>query len=226
MRRETGSLIRFLIMICLLIRTFSFSQENPIALCQNMYDNREFTAALSCVRGQLDSGRVTTRIDSFKAFELAGMLCYILDDYDNANVYFRDILGMDRFAEPDPVTVPPEILAFYKRQKSAFEQEHPLITLAPPVPKKSALRLLPFGAGHIREKKYFRGFSYAAAAAVCLGINIVSYNSRKLLESPNGRYAPDDLDSAVGLYNIQVGSFYGGFLGIGFISFVDALITN
>jgi hypothetical protein len=120
------------------------------------------------------------------------------------------------------VNVPPEIVTMFRTSKLEYDKQHPL----PGADRKPAplRRLLPFGIGHMLEGKYGRGIVYISLSALALGLNISTYQERVGMKGPDGTYR--DPAAAYDLQRIQVGAFYGGFLGVGLVSFIDAIVNN
>ena len=221
---KRGTRCGYLILFILVFLHVPLHAQSAFEPCVRLYENRDFASALSCVNSGFDSIGLLTRKDSLKAFELGAILCYILDKYDSANIYFDRVLFLDPKEGLDPLNVPPEIIAMFETRKAAFLEKFPQFRDTIPVLKKSILKFMPYGAGHIKEKKYKRGIFYAAVSVLALGANISSYYMRKSMENPDHTY--NNVKRAEMLYNTQVISFYGVFLGTGLVSFLDALFTN
>ncbi|MFP4521810.1 MAG: hypothetical protein ACLFQK_06660 [Fibrobacterota bacterium] len=195
------------------------NEDMVLADCRAFYFERQFDNAINCVRKKILSGELKTGRDSVKAFELGGIVSFIQDDYDSSKAYFRRILKINSEKNLDPVRVPPEIIELYNSTKAEYGKKH-----APSVRSTSITTLLPFGIGHFSENKFARGTVYFGLGVVSLSANIYTYFRRKEMENSEGTY--DDPDRALGLYRIQILSFYGGFVGTGLISFLDAAILN
>jgi tetratricopeptide (TPR) repeat protein len=184
--------------------------QETLSPCQTLYENREFARALDCARRKLDSGLVSARQDSLRAFELAAVVSYILEDFDGANAYFDRMLRLDSRYQINPVTVPPEITALFENRRSALS--------------KSPLRFFPYGIGHFKAGTKTRAWVYCMGAAIALGVNITAYRVRKADENPDGTY--DNAARAANLYTLQLTAFYGLFLGVGAVSFIDAWLNH
>jgi tetratricopeptide (TPR) repeat protein len=195
---------------------FVCAEQALLAPCDSLYEKREFGSALKCIHLKINSASLKQKRDSLRAFERAAILYYILEDFQESNRFFDQLLLINPNYELDPVSVPPEILALYKNRKEAREMANK--------PEKSLLRLLPYGAGHIKEKKIKRGIVYIGVSVIALGMNIAMYNWRKSIERTDGTY--DNPQQAANLQSVQLWAFYGGFVGTGLVSFVDALLTN
>lgn len=184
-----------------------------------------------------------------QALEALGISHYVLGRMLDARQSFTLLLEDDPGYRPDPLYVPPEIVAFVldikrnlaaaqpsegpppqRREEPVAEEPRPVpeelqARPMPPVAEFSLIDLAPFGAGQFRRGWHGRGATLAALQTVFLGSNIGLYYYRHcgLKESCSAEYYPEEnLSRARNLHTLQI---VGGslFIATAALGVLDAL---
>ena len=169
-----------------------------------------------------------------QALEALGISHYVLGDMLDSRRSFSALLDLAPGYRPDPLYIPPEIVAFVadiKRNRATNDEERRsppvepepgvperphasqeppaglMPAYEPPRPELSVVDLLPFGAGQFRRGWSGRGTTLAAMQTVFLGANIGLYYYRhcSLKESCSAAYyLEEDLSRARNLQTLQI----------------------
>ncbi len=200
--------------LCLFART---------RLCDSLYNEGEYDSALVCYHSldPVQGGQALV-------LERLGILYYVKNSRDMAEVFFDSLLRLKPDYELDPLYVAPEIIESFQLVKRRYAAGKPDAEAAAPVqaaPGPAALRpvhFIPYGLGHILDHRVKRGGMYMFLSAAALTCNIVSYKQRHTLrtDASGAYYEPD---KAFRLYRNQIITFYGIFAPLGVISLVDCV---
>jgi hypothetical protein len=199
-----------------------FSQ---VRLCDSLYSEGEYDSALSCFNNLAPEKRAEVPV-----LEKLGILNHIMNRSAEGDGFFDTLLQKTPGHELDPLYVSPEIIESFNRIKRKYSNgsvKADTIVQIQMVDKKTRhirpIHLLPYGAGHILDKRSKKGLFFLGLGIASLGANIIAYNERSQLKTnEHGKYY--DPDRAFSLYKTQIMSFYGVFVPIGVFSIVDCIV--
>jgi hypothetical protein len=198
---------------------------SQVQLCDSLYNEGEYDSALSCFDNLASEKRGQVPI-----LKKLGILNHIMNRREQGDSFFDSLLQQDPAHELDPLYVSPEIIESFNRIKRKYSNgsvKADTIVQIQVVDKKTRfirpMHLLPYGAGHILDKRTKKGLFFLGLGAAALTANILAYNTRSGLRTDNNGYYYDP-DRAFSLYKTQIMSFYGIFVPIGVFSIVDCIV--
>jgi hypothetical protein len=158
-----------------------------------------------------------------------------------ARKHFLELLRLDADHKLDPLIYPESVIGLFKKVREANRDELEAIervkageTSDSSGPNSTiyierlverpvyALNFVPFGAGQFQNRDTVKGGLFAGGQALAIGLNLTSFVIIENLRNENGRFSPQDHDTAHRLRGVQYGALIGfGLLYLG--SVVDAL---
>jgi len=182
----------------------------------SMYAYGDFKEAAKQFHSLLYPLVLKDKDEILKAYQYLGICYYILDQKLAAENEFRAILRTDPHYSLDPLFTPPQIVEFFDELKRAIGME---------AQRKRALFFLnfvPFGVGQFQNGQKTKGYLLLGVEGTALLTNLVTYYTRKTMETSPDTYSKDDVKTANRLQDAQLIAFWV-FVGTGVYGIVDAV---
>lgn len=146
------------------------------------FEQGGYLAAVEQLSGLLYPLKLTDKREIVTAKATLGMAYYVLGRRAEAGQEFRAIFRMEPTWRPDPLKVPPELVAFIEKQRPApprpqvvqgIGETLPTQEFKPPESK--LVNLLPLGIPQFLNGDRTRGLLYASLQTTLLAVNVGSY---------------------------------------------------
>lgn len=158
------------------------------------YENGGYLAAATQLSALLYPLKLTLKADILQAKIHLGMSYYVLGRKEESTQEFKAVFRLDPTFKPDPLKVPPELVAFIEAQRPPPPRTSPVAGLGeqlppalPPPGRFQVLNLVPAGVPQLANGDYARGVTLATLQATLLTTNIASYwyLKQRVVEAPD-----------------------------------------